>query len=126
MRRIINNRLSIFQSDDKKDEPGVPQGSVPGPLPFLVPVDELPDSTSYYCILFARVTSLTLRVSRKMFPFHSKCLISVAAIEDCAGGCGAGGACVLRGGAPRCQCRAGWAGERCERGEPGLSLAAVG
>lgn len=61
-----NKVVQTYKSQFKENRFGVPQGSVLGPLLFLVYINDLPDVTEHQCILFADDISVVVRTDGKL------------------------------------------------------------
>lgn len=55
-----NTKKEIFRSEWNIVKKGVPQGSILGPLSFLVQINDLPNATNHNCILFADDTTVVI------------------------------------------------------------------
>lgn len=60
------NVAQNYHSDFKENKFGVPQGSVLGPLLFLVYINNLPNVTEHRCILFADDIAVVVTTDKKM------------------------------------------------------------
>jgi hypothetical protein len=57
---LNSNDVNIYKSETKVNNIGVPQGSILGPLLFLLYVNDLPNVTDYKCTLFADDISIII------------------------------------------------------------------
>ncbi|KAL0829802.1 hypothetical protein ABMA28_003285 [Loxostege sticticalis] len=63
--RLLENTKKTFSSSYCYNRCGVPQGSVLGPLLFLLYINDLPNVTDQQCILFADDTTLIIKCKKK-------------------------------------------------------------
>ncbi|XP_026728807.1 uncharacterized protein LOC113494593 [Trichoplusia ni] len=57
----VTNTIEDFDSVPRTNSCGVPQGSILGPLLFLVYINDLPQSISHQCVLFADDTTIIIK-----------------------------------------------------------------
>lgn len=63
--RIVGKNKLVYHSEYQYNKYGVPQGSVLGPLLFLIYINDLPMVTKQHCVLFADDTTLIIKSKNK-------------------------------------------------------------